>query len=820
MVLNLQKQYGDIEALPRWFEASSVQESETELDVSGWDSVRQKVAMNAINLWEPSSFAAIAGTSAEALNVINACLREHDNIMTDAAELSRMKEVTELWVGRFNNNALPIAEVEKVCNLLNFQKYETMKSIFTTCIPTLEDVRKYITESQELCKIIYDKTFIEAHERRVSIRFVLHEYKVDIDTLPHVGETIALCDKDFSEVKQSLKSISLEQLRMKCHALKDFLLDFQEPLITATYFIGKKSSLYNDIIAYGGWSHLTFEEFVRKVSFTRVSLTEKLSCEGGSAIQSIEALTDIVGNDNEGINVEFDLVQMCPTIEITESHKARLLLMVTLVKILKRISGFVNCSKQLQFEFAQNDEKFQKLEDYSYSMTAENNMNLSFDALEELSQEIQMFFWGDMCLNGSHSLIADSLDSILPIMSFMTQLSFHSEIWVYIKEMKWFGEEGLRNFNTMFENMTNVFLADCSESESFEMAVLDCLEPCVRTLNYVEKISRKELMKESFQEMKNNLDIMDGEKLERLLQNLKVVQENITSIRGWFERSCDEVTSMFSKLSFILKSGHYDLDGKSDELCLHYLDANKKKTTLVGDKLNHDIQQLSFIKHEKPDKTDEILSFTEQFHLLKQIVHQLNTVRVLGFDDSNYSFFPCRVSSTNSEKIELDLKSMLLECEQFIDGIYENSPTSLLIGLEELLQLDEFVQVFDEGEVNPIKLRSLKGHISKVLGLENRHTLKDSQLLDAIMDYVQMDSLQLLTSGQTSQLENVSVLLETINKATDDLLSPSIIASDVESGIILHSCNCKKSLQPLANLLIFSKVLKVSIVFGFDVMSP
>ena len=78
--LQLKNSFGDIEAASKWF----MQESGAELNVEGWDSVRQKVVINAMNHWKPDSFAEIVGRrSKRALNVINSFLHEHKDIICE-----------------------------------------------------------------------------------------------------------------------------------------------------------------------------------------------------------------------------------------------------------------------------------------------------------------------------------------------------------------------------------------------------------------------------------------------------------------------------------------------------------------------------------------------------------------------------------------------------------------------------------------------------------------------------------------------------------------------------------------------------------------
>ncbi len=768
--------------------------SRVELNPEYLHLICRDIVINSISEWKPNSFRDVARLSTRVLETIAQCIEHKKSDVDGYFDMSTLGLVVKKWISKFEQEDMEIEEVEVIFSLINIPKHLAIRSFIADKFPSPEDLENYITESKKTCQKIFENTFIEVNQKKVSLNKILSEYKAVINTIPFVGEMIDLCSKKYDEVEKNYMKNSLQNIKVQLNTLENFLSRFEEELKIASYFVGKKSLLYHYAVDFSSWSILDFEEFMQKVALGKESLSKWLKCEGDNVIAIVRGITNSIGDDRKIIEEEFDLVQRCPMMFLTDEDKAKLLQVIELVKVLDKLSRFVNCCKQLRFKFVKKCNRFKKLETFRGFCNNENhNINSRFDELDKVCNEIHKLFPGD-------TSSAESLESLLPIVTFFAQLSFHSEIWVFVKDMKWFGDEGQRNFNTMFENVTNVLLADCSGSESFEMSVLDCLEPCVRTLNFIGKVSKEASLQNALAEVKKNSDIMEEEKLERLLKHFRVVQENITSIREWFDSSLDEMSSMFSKFTSIIKSGQYVMNSEQ-ELCLHYFDAaSGEKRVLEKDKLSRTIQELSFIKHEKPEKTDHISLFTDEFHLLVRVVDQLRTIKALGFDCAKYSFFPYSLNHSTVAKIEQDLSNMSFECQQWIDSIHERFPTSLLVGVEELLQLKDFVNIFDGDVVDNIMLKSLRYKISNILGSD----INEIKLLETLMS-----ARETTGTDQISQLENVSFLVESLNTSFGDPLSPSADAES--SGIVLHSCNCCKALQPLATLLVISFAMKVRI---------
>ena len=397
--------------------------------------------------------------------------------------------------------------------------------------------------------------------------------------------------------------------------------------------------------------------------------------------------------------------------------------------------------------------------------------------------------------------IKNDLLRLLPMMEFFSHLSIHSEIFIFVREMKWMGDNGQKQFNEMYENVTNVLLAD---SESYEMAILDCLEPTVRILSTIGDITKEQSFTEAFGKIKRHQEIMDAAKVKQVRNNFKVVQENISSIRDWFDSGMDEISTIFCKYEAVMEQGEYIIENK--ELCLRYVDTQHGKSggtiSLIGKALSEFIQQLGFIKHENYDMSENISSFVDQFHLLEDILQNKAKVTAVGFDETKYIFFPCDARPSELvENLYQKSKEMVDECEIWLDNLYKKYPTSLLFWTEEL-------RIIHNAMEDALSSNSQRHLISLVMN--TFHLRRDLSVLTMAKSGQIVNYLQSI-DFESNWLNNVSLFIEFFHNYLGAPFSQQARKETAgSSGIFLHSMDCDNDLKTFLCLFIISNIFEVS----------
>jgi len=153
---------------------------------------------------------------------------------------------------------------------------------------------------------------------------------------------------------------------------------------------------------------------------------------------------------------------------------------------------------------------------------------------------------------------------------FFGTLSQNSDVWAFVRDMKWFGEIGLQVFYQSHENVTNMFLGD---SKSYETSVLNSVEACVRYLSHIGDLSSLS----SFDEFLRSIHKIDTEQIA--LDDLVTMQKNLSSICEWFTNGMDDIAATFGTFKRISATGEYFLRNSScgthvSELCLRYQDTD------------------------------------------------------------------------------------------------------------------------------------------------------------------------------------------------------------------------------------------------------
>ena len=369
-----------------------------------------------------------------------------------------------------------------------------------------------------------------------------------------------------------------------------------------------------------------------------------------------------------------------------------------------------------------------------------------------------------------------------------------------------FFELGLKHFYKEHDNVTNMFVGD---SASFEMSVLDSLEPCVRCLSFIGAL-------QDVASMQDFLNFLETKFENIMLSDFKVVQKSVSSVRDWFTSGMDDIATTFSTFERVYSTGEYFIcDARNgsdlDRLCLRYRNRDKKTTDTMQqtsayvimerETLNDFVQHLGFIQHESESISERVESFIDQHQTLVRAAENLLLMCSVGFPVADLLSFSYKVSErhlSDAKEVLLESNEKWLQCESWLEKIRNDYYLSLLFWMEELKEIHMYLTQIEsnkfESETGTTLLHGLVCAASRIVPAEfnTRHDSTCDAAKSAIVILHSDTAYQ-----EQSWILIVSKFLDLLNEEigsprNGNYKSPNNIPV---SQIVVHTLNCDEAVQ-------------------------
>ena len=179
---------------------------------------------------------------------------------------------------------------------------------------------------------------------------------------------------------------------------------------------------------------------------------------------------------------ETSVLQGCSRLELSVDDAQSFLVVASLAQAAEPLKRFVERCHQFRFAVTA-DLGFQDLASLVNELSHNESGALSVQDCLDCSERL----YSILPSNGHHSEqhstdIRKTVEEHLTTLTLLGCFSKHSEVWTFVREMKWFGKEGLKQFYEQYANVTNVLLGTAA---SYEMSLLDAVEPTVRVISAV-----------------------------------------------------------------------------------------------------------------------------------------------------------------------------------------------------------------------------------------------------------------------------------------------------------------------------------------------
>jgi hypothetical protein len=398
--------------------------------------------------------------------------------------------------------------------------------------------------------------------------------------------------------------------------------------------------------------------------------------------------------------------------------------------------------------------------------------------------------------------------------------------------MGWFGQKGLKQFYEQYANVTNVLLGNTA---SYEMSVLDAVEPTIRVLSAIGGLCQQAKLVDLISRIQADKDVDAFLHSESGSVDVGQVQANLSQIRDWFTVGVDEIAAVHGTFDDVCKTGEYFLRSREARqtnglapgtekdsmepfrtLTLQYKSkrALPAKCCLQGEELACFVQQIGLIQHEKECTVASVNSFVEQYQVLTRAANNVIYMCSIGFGEAGRDSFSCVVggdSLTKARDLLQESESSLRKCQSWLDTLRATHFVSLLFLTEELLEIHRAIRRTVAAPV-PTSKRNLAFILSRLargtMSLRKRFTISTTAI-----DVWREPSSRTFSSW----LVEVCMFLDSLHESFGAPWKMVPNSCNTRSHIVLHSLVCGScTLLPLS-LRVLKHVYKVRILWGMGI---
>ena len=754
------------------------------------------ILFTALQKWNPSGVLDIFRLSPSCLTLLSKdrTLRENPSI---ESKFGGFKHYFINWNSSADITSLPLGDIDIVRSHYDLSKWEAIERLFGGRLVPVSSLNENICLFDTLMSSINTSFHLSSlkggdnNSSYQSILDVLRQYDCGTDDTSGCTCILKACamivDNSVFSVKKSHSICSIQTLSAD---LDNFREQFDIHIQTAAYFLKADCKLFSNSIGLGTWRSIKVEDFLARIDCAHRTLQKVLTCQGdgvfASVHKTIECLSEPGGMsilNREDFNINVSLLLACPTLNVDETQRDLFSIMSSLDSVTKPLGAFVRCCKQMNFSFTSEDKNFIELETIATLLDSHDCHALEVLQYQDLARKLVNFFSSGIETtekNVEHCV--STLDKLAACMAIFRTIADNSDVWTFVREMKWFGKDGLQQFYSEFNNTTNKLLF-----ATYESNVLDSLEPTVCFLSHVGSLYEECDMNVFIQSLVHAFEY-DLNSRTRRQDVYQIVQENISNIRGWFDNGVDDITAIFSRFDATWRTGEFAIcDGS---LCLFYKH-NEDELRLLGTELDDFALQLGFVQHDNEEVSSQIMSFLDQLQLFHKIVaSQLSFVNA-GYVRNDLDQFRHRVNQDLevAKEIFRESKRLVAKCEAWKATIRNKYPLSTLFWNGDLRSLYDAVVSVEKNYDEIIPALSILTPL-RSLSSSSANTSNTIDTIQECMQVVRDDSFD----KNESWIEIVSKFVKVFfDKVSVQYLKP--MPKVRRTGITLHfldGCNEEK----------------------------
>ncbi|KAL1518601.1 hypothetical protein AB1Y20_002889 [Prymnesium parvum] len=276
------------------------------------------------------------------------------------------------------------------------------------------------------------------------------------------------------------------------------------------------------------------------------------------------------------------------------------------------------------FTDANDDDMVALRADAAFLNNDSNDCNI--DKCVELRASIHRRLQGSF---GDDDLIEDnSHEECVGILLFFARLANADLVWRFVTERKYFGVEGLSNFNSKLTLITNQLNGPADEQ------LLNQLDPVVRCVataaeNLCRPFSEIVAAVRADQRIMSKARRADPERF----RELERLQPHMDRLTAWFTTGLGGLDAVFSQFESVCSTGTYEFCLRKARLQLTYSEYGHAQDPLLSESLTDFEQRLGFVQYDTKAAGLQITQFLTELQTNRKAFALMCELHVLGHPD-------------------------------------------------------------------------------------------------------------------------------------------------------------------------------------------
>lgn len=759
-----------------------------------------EIVINSFGNWNPSSIIDLLNFDAPLLKAIHdilvtissegGCEESHQKQSSDCLE--SMRDVADNWrEKKFEKDKLNMTELMMAKRVMTDAKQEVLTNfVGGSQFPSPSDIDEKVAEMNDLVETIRSSlTFSVTKDNDTFTRSFL-----DLATLNRIIEypLSRLISRYFSGADPG---VDLCSIRRDSKHILDFVSAHKKELQAAAHFQVFRSALFQNEV--GVWTEIHIDDFFPKVSASLQQLEFLLS--PAASFSSVSAAAIVLDRDNVG-GFDDEMTAIISFLRPVGDEQTRegLKDVMTLAKLAKQLSNFVECCKTFKFACAESDDSFGELETICNRMNSDEGGEWDIDQCLLTGKRIVEILQPP-------SISADlsqQLQYYLPLIEFFDALRHCCSILDLAREKRWFGKKGLSTFYKQYENVTNVL----NQKQSYEMAVLDRLEPTIQCISAVGDNLQCDRVATLLHILNENSYFS-----RQNIKAMQTIQENICKIQDWLSEGMDDMAAILSKFALIQSSGRIVIGSEDSmdeatppkrEMLLHFSRSDGSTVIMNESEVRELVQYLGFTTHESDESRMEAERFVRVFEQCGKVMASHQEMADVGFGDNDATKILEFILGEHSEDLALEwlgkADKMIDECKGWLRQVRSSNRCCLLFSMDEL-------KIIFQCLCDIRSRRSDEGSLEWQLLLS---ILSEMPLLNSNCSNLIAQFAAEASSGR-SWLEHVSIFVSECGNQRQ-LDNPS--SSHGSKRVIIHKVDCLDNTIFSAQLQVLRHIFQVSMI--------
>lgn len=746
--------------------------------------ISQTVFHSCLVTWEPKAIVEITPKYKLTMDVLFSDSFQCEDDPSDHRTL--IQHLVLAWISAFCEGKVSAYAILSVKEAIEAKTWSSFEKRTACNFPPTATLTSTIDEIKGVYCAIREMLAVNVNGESFTLSRIFIEYRSDpLKDVRNILENYEQHQDVFSMTK------TMAEFKKDQSVLSSLWNEFDEMLHLCAYFLQHKSLLFSDEVLRMESSH-TIVSLARSVknACCRIQATIGPDMHYHGVVDAMKVL-----NNAESVNEELQVLKNCEKLRIAETEMTNFEIVALLSELSVPLQHFVHFCDKFDFAISTEDPLFEELRCEAKKFYTANQGPI---------HACLFFFHRLVCILCSNSKLTtlDSMEALKLVVPWITLLSDilqRQELWKYVEEKEWMGDEGLKRFYEEYNNVTNVLLG---QTQSYEMSLLTSVEPVVRIISMVGKCKHSKTTLELFRSFERSKDICAAVVDGVLRNHFHQVHGKLSEIKDWFSNGVNEVSASSAMFTRVMSSGKFMLESEDSAylLALCFEGDRNRIEKLSGDALDNFILHLGLIQNESKLISSSMDGLIEQFQVFKAAYRHFIIMDAVGYSSISPEHISCRTGLDHMEDTKILYKVIVEHSQTFKNWLFDirkKYKSSMLFWTNELRDLNEALIKVDPDAVVHF--------MARLFPLWERGWNANK---DRVRQCIVQNVERFCNNSDPSWLEKVSHFVDNCHGS---FTGGAEYDNGVEkSEIILHSVCCTNEEERLCLFSVLTQIYKVS----------